>query len=403
MSLEENLKQIHSDGIPADEVIKAIHDGLLEVNQTTSENVIRIEELRQLMMLIREDAESTQPNGLELTEALQGHASLKAFVQYCLTQIDELFIKAELMKPVYVTYSRTEVIPVTTIYEYDDTKTPDQSHVVEGSPGVLTITWQEQHINGVSTGQKTDETTTVTTQMVPRKEVIGTLVVNTRAIRYVRVWAKRQGANLGNFNEVEVWVKNSNIARNATVTGSNAITNANYVIDGERNLLNAVVNGSEPYIQLDLKSGRHDLTNMNVLLYNTLTYDFVRVDVSVDGNSWTRIVNRSNYRETGTGIDVSISAIYGSGTTYTDTIPEVEMGGRIRLANPSRTPIYYDSGRAAIKSSSGYYSGSYSTFAVINKAYTTNNSTVTFTRPTGNYVVLYGTNVGWFRADEIGG
>ena len=418
MSLEENLEIIRKQGIEAKYVIEAIHDGLLEINQNATRDSVQIGEMLQLMTLLRQDAIDVTPSGLEVVEARNGFANLKLLVDYILDQQALLNAKVDAAQPVRVPRSRTEAIPITKQYTYDVTKTPDQSTVTAGVAGVLTITWEEERVNSVPTGRIFNETTAVTKAMVPRQEVIGTKAINTTPIRYVRVNAKRQGMNSGNFNEIEVYVGTTNIARNASVSSADPISNPSYVIDGQRNLLSSVVTGPYPYVQLDLKSGRKDITRMNVLLHNTLTYDFFRIDVSVDGKKWRRIVSRTNYKESGQGLNISMITIYEGGSVYTDAppvAPDVAIGGQITLANPRSTPIYYDSGRAAAKLSSGNYIGTTAKHTVLNVGYivTTRPSSGNYItvysnlyvayspKPTGSYITVYGTAVGWFRADQI--
>lgn len=420
MSLERNLEIIRTQGIEAKYVIEAIYEGLLDISQNEHNDSVRIEEMKQLMVLLRADATSVTPSGFEVVDSRNGFASLKLVIQHILDKQAALDAKVDAALPVRVSRTRTEVIPITTTYTYDPTKTPDQSTSTPGTAGILTISWQEERVNGVPTGRIFNETTTVTKAMVTRKDIVGTRSVATTNIRYVRVTAKRQGMNSGNFNEIEVFAGSTNIARSASVSTyrTDTITNPAYVIDGQRNLLSSVVNGTSPYIQLDLKSGRKDLTRMNILLYNSLTYDFVRVDVSIDGNTWRRIVNRTNYKENGQGVNIPMVTIYEGGTTYVDAKPEIGIGGQITLANPKSTPIYYDSGRAAAKLSSGNYIGTRATHTVYNIGYTStvrptsgnfitvySNLFVIFSpKPTsGNYITLYGIkDVGWFRSDQIG-
>lgn len=389
MSFEQDLETILFQGIPAKVVFEAIHDGLLHVNQTTSDNDIRIEEIKQLMLLIREDTESVTPSGAEVTEAAAGYANLKARIDALFAGQTLIDAKIEASLPVRVSRSRTEPIPIVVQYEYNATLTPSQSYTrQQGAVGVTTVSWEEEQINGVPTGRIFNETTAITTPMQPRIEVVGILVVNTTAIRYVRVWAKRQGSNAGNFNEIEVYVQNTNIARNASVTGSATVTNPTYAIDGARNLLSANVSGTEPYIQLDLKSGRHDLSRMNILLYATVTYDFVRVDVSTDANNWKRIVNQTNYREDGSGLEIPINVIYGAGTNYSDKVPEVAIGGRYTIVK-SPIRLYYDSDRALAKN-----------ITLGNPSYTGKGTHTVLNKRTVNGVLVYGLAIGWIRDED---
>lgn len=389
MSFEQDLETIISQGTPAKVVFEAIHDGLLYVNQTTSDNDIRIEEIKQLMLLIREDAESVIPSGAEVTEAAAGFANLKARIDALFANQTLIDAKIEASLPVRVSRSRTEPIPITIQYEYNNTLTPAQSYTrQQGVVGVTTISWEEEQINGVPTGRVFNGTTTITTQMQPRIEVVGTLVVSTKPIRYVRIRAKRQGANVGNLNEIEVYVKNSNIARNASVSGSATVSSPAYAIDGVRNLTGASVNGTEPYIQIDLKTGRHDLTRMNVLLYETVTYDYVRIDVSTDANNWTRIVSRTNYRESGTGLDIPINVIYGSLSTYVDKVPEVAIGKPYTIVK-SPIALYYDSDRALAKN-----------ISLGNPAYTGKGTHTVLNKRTVNGVLVYGLAIGWIRDED---
>lgn len=389
MSFEENLELILSQGLPTKVVLQAIHDGLLYLGESAGDNNMRVEELRQLMLLIREDAMEVEPSGAEVTEASVGYTSLKARIDDLFNKLALIDAKIESVQPVMVSRSKTEIIPIVTNYEYNNTLAPSQSYVKQaGKAGVTTVSWDEEQVSGVPTGRVFNETVVITTAMIPKIEVKGTKVIATKPIRYVRVRSKRAGANVANLNEIEVYVQNTNIARNATVSGSHAVSNPAYAIDGARNLLTTSVTGVNPYVQVDLKAGYHTLTRIFVLLAQTVKYDYVQVHTSTDGNTWYHIMEATNYKENGNGIDLPIDIVYGSLATYVDRAVDIPIGGNYTIVK-SPIRLYYSSDRAFARNISQG-----------NPAYTGRGTHKVLNKRTANGVIVYGLGVGWVRSDE---
>lgn len=425
MKFEDALTIILSTGVHASAVLEAIHSGLTHVSKSADENTNAHKELESLMLLIEENISSDDESSPEVVLARNGHTNLKARLDNFETRLSHIDAEIELQKPRRELKTRQEIVPFKRVIEYDDKKLPSESGVTRaGVDGAVTIQFEEEFINDVSTGRIFNEKAIKTIDPVDEIYVQGTLVINATPIRYIRFGNKRQGVKEGRFVELEVFVKTSNIAKSTTpvsIPKGASQTDKNAMFDGAKGYVTNTVTGDNPYVQLDFGSARTDITSLKYYLYPLLTYDHVFVDVSSDGRNWKRMVRLTNHHveATGDSVDVGMATLYGTPvSTYTDPVvnQDVGIGGRITLNNPSRTPIYWDSGLASLKRSSGYYIGGQKSLTVANVAYVVNkrptggnfftanhNTWVVFSpKPAGNYKTLYGVhNVGWFRADEL--
>lgn len=425
MGFNEDLDLILSTGLDASVVLKAIHSGLLHVAQLSDENTNAHKELEALMLLIEENISSDDESSPEVLLARDGHTNLKARLDNFETRLSHIDAAIELQKPRRELKTRQEIVPFKRVIEYDNKKLPSESGVTRaGVDGVVTIQFEEEFIKDVSTGRIFNEKAINTVNPVYEIYVQGTLVINATPIRYIRFGNKRQGVKEGRFVELEVFAKTSNIAKSTTpvsVPKGASQTDKGAMFDGAKAYVANTVTADNPYVQLDFGSARTDITSLKYYLHPLLTYDHVFVDVSSDGRNWKRMVRLTNHHveATGDSVDVGMATLYGTPvSTYTDPVvnQDIGIGGRITLNNPSRTPIYWDSGLAALKRSSGYYIGGQKSLTVANVVYvvnkrptggnffTANHNTwgVFSPKPAGNYTTLYGVhNVGWFRADEL--
>lgn len=394
MNFQDMLQLILSTGIPASTVLQAIHDSLEYVNVNSGMNSKSIRELESLLTLVQESFNGDESSP-EVVLARSGKANLKARLDDLESRILTIDAEIELQKPTRVVKNRTQVIPFDKLVEYNTTLTPAQTYIrQQGVNGSSVITYEEEFVNGVSTGRIFNEAVTSTTAPISQITVQGTMIVNKIPIRYVRFSNKRAGMAEGRFVELEVFAGATNIAKNVPVTIPNGATQTDKaaLFDGAKQYWSSNVSHANPYVQIDLGSARTDITRIEYYLYPLVNYDSVQVDVSQDGKTWRRIVNLTNHYvgAVGESLSLDVTKVYGTPlSTFIDTGSgqNVAIGGTYTIISPS-IRLYWDSDRALAKNTS--QSG----------VWTQKGSHTVLNRRTVNGTTVYGFSIGWIRDED---
>jgi phage minor structural protein len=156
-----------------------------------------------------------------------------------------------------------------------------------------------------------------TISQLPTKEDLFSVPSQRLKVRYVRDWVNGSNMNQANhWIEVKVFHKGVNIASGkAVTTNAPAITNAQYVTDDrvDSDLYARTDGGSPQYVQIDLGQVYEDVEYIHVwhYYYDGRTYNQHFVDVSEDGQNWTRLYNsdrHGTHKESVDGLIVPVNS-----------------------------------------------------------------------------------------------
>ncbi|MBG9981755.1 G5 domain-containing protein [Aerococcaceae bacterium DSM 111020] len=393
MEFEEILTTILSQGIPASTVLRAIHDGLVEVNKSSANNIRSIKELEELMVIVRK-AQGEDTSSPEVVLSRGGRANLKARLDEFEARLARIDTEIELKRPYRETKTKTVVVPFKVETRQDSSVyTTDSYTQQKGVDGSKTITYEEEYINGESTGRIFNEQITSEKAPVNEIRIVGTKVLNPKSIRYIRFSNVIEDPREGRWAEIEVYADGRNIASSATIKANknSSIINRERLFDGNKGSLSTIVKGDRtPWLELDFGTARKDLTEIKFSLPAGITFNYLVIDISPDGFNYSRVYDGGRTLAKAEDYVIPPSELHGPAkSTYTDFANQnqVAIGGNIRItASPIR--LYWDSDRALSRNT--YQSGLWynrGTHKVVNKR-------------TVNGVTVYGLDIGWIREDD---
>jgi phage minor structural protein len=156
-----------------------------------------------------------------------------------------------------------------------------------------------------------------TISQLPTREDLFSVPSQRLKVRYVRDWINGSNVNSANhWVEVKVFHKGVNIAKDKPVTtNAPAITNTQYVTDDrvDSDQYARTDGGSAHYVQIDLGQVYEDVEYIHTwhYYYDGRTYNQHYVDVSEDGQNWTRLYNsdrHGTHKETAEGLIVPVNS-----------------------------------------------------------------------------------------------